>query len=87
MFHALPKDEDGDPDDEMLMEWLTKVDLVFSIRKAVADELVPFLAGINEENRSIHKVYIPSYPVELFHIVQEQKGKKVVGTQNYDDER
>ena len=27
-------------------------------------------------------MYIPSYPVELFHIVREQKGKEVVGTQN-----
>ena len=68
MFHALPKDEDGDLDDETLMEWLTKADVVFSVGKAVADELVPFLAGINEENSPSHKVYIPSYPVELFHI-------------------
>ena len=82
MFHTLPKDEDGDLDDEILMEWLNKADIVFSVGKAVEDELVPFLAGVNEDNRPIHSMYIPSYPVELFHVVREQKGKEVVGTQN-----
>ena len=48
----------------------------------MADELLPFLAAINEENRPFYKIYIPSYIVELFHIVREQKGKEVVGTQN-----
>ena len=82
MFYGLPKKENGDIDDEMLEEWLTEADVVFSVGKAVADELVPFLAGINKENRPIHKVYIPSYPLELFHVVREEKGKNIEGTQN-----
>ena len=45
-------------------------------------ELVPYVVGIDKENRPFHKIYIPSYPLELFHVVREQKGKDVVGTQN-----
>ena len=82
MLHGLPKKENGDIDDEMLEEWLTEADVVFSVGKAVESELVPYVAGIDEEIRPIHKIYLPSYPVELFHIAREQKGKDVVGTQN-----
>ena len=82
MFHALPKDEDGDVDDEMLMDWLTKSDIVFPVGKTVESELVPYVAAMHEKTRPIQKTYIPSYPLELFHIVREQKGKEVEGTQN-----
>ena len=82
MFHGLPKDENGDIDDDMLEEWLTEADIVFSVGQAVESELVPYVAGMDEEIRPIHKIYIPSYPVELFHDAQESKGTKVKGTQN-----
>ena len=82
MFHTLPKDENGDIDDEMVSDWLNEADIVFSVGKAVESELIPYVVGIDEENRPIQKIYIPSYPVELFHAVREQKGKDVVGTQN-----
>ena len=82
MVHGLPRKENRDIDDEMLEEWLTEADVVFSVGKAVESELVPYIAGMDESNRPIHKMYIPSYPLELFHIVREVKGKKVVGTQN-----
>lgn len=82
MFHALPKDEDGDTDDEMISDWLKEAYIVFSVGETVESELVPYFAGIEEGNRPIHKIYIPSYPLELFHIAREQKGNEVVGTQN-----
>ena len=43
---------------------------------------MPYVAGIDQENRPIHKMYIPSFPLELFHAAQEPKGTKVEGTQN-----
>ena len=82
MFHALPKDEDGDTDDAILLEWLNEADIVFSVGKAVESELLPYIVGIDEETRPVHKMYIPSYPAELFHVMTEEKGKKVEGTQN-----
>ena len=82
MFHGLPKKENGDIDDEMLEEWLTEADVVFSVGKAVESELVPYVAGIDQANRPIHKLYIPSYPLELFYVVREEKGKNMEGTQN-----
>ena len=82
MFHGLPKDKNGDVDDEMLLDWLDEADIVFSVGKAVENELVTYLAGINEENKPIHKMYLPSYPLELFHVAREDKGKKIQGTQN-----
>ena len=82
MFHGLPKNENGDIDDEMLEERLNEADVVLSLGKAVESELVPYITGLDEENRPIHKLYIPSYPVELFHVAQEPKGVKIQGTQN-----
>ena len=82
MFHGLPKKEHGDIDDDILEEWLAEVDIVFSVGKTVESELVPYVAGLDEGIRPIHKMYIPSYPVEFFHISQEPKGTKIEGTQN-----
>ena len=82
MFHGLPKDENGDVEDEMVSDWLNEADVVFSVGKAVESELLPCVAGMDEEMRPIHKIYIPSYPQEFFYVVREQKGKEVVGTQN-----
>ena len=82
MFHALPQEESRDIDDEMLQEWLTGADVVFSVGNSVESELVPYIAGIDEEIRPIHKIYLPSYPVELFQVLQEPKGGKIKGTQN-----
>ena len=82
MFHGLPKKDNGDIDDEMLEEWLTKADIVFSVGKAVESELITFIGGIDNDNRPVHNVYIPTYPIELFHIAQEPKGRQLEGTQN-----
>ena len=55
---------------------------MFSIGKVIESELVSYIAGIDEAKRPIHKLYVSSYPLELFNVVREQKGKEVVGTQN-----
>ena len=82
IFHGFPKKENGDIDDEMLEEWLTEADVVFSVGNSVENELMPYIKGMDKENRPIHKLYIPSYPVELFHVAQEPKGASIEGTQN-----
>ena len=82
MFHALPKDEYGDVDDEMLLEWLQEAEVVFSIGKAVEDELRPYILTLDPKTRPIHKVYFPSYPLELFNLKQDVADAKIQGTQN-----
>ena len=83
MVHGLPKKENGNVDDDMLEDWLNEADIVLSVGKAVESELVPYLDGINDKNRPIHKMYIPTYPVELFHTCERRQRKgKIEGTQN-----
>ena len=52
MFHALPKDENGDVDDEMLLEWLQEAEVVFSIGKAVEDELRPYILTLRPKDKA-----------------------------------
>ena len=82
MFHALPKDENGDVDDETLMDWLKETDVVFSIGKAAEDDLLPYIAALDPDQKPIHKMYLPSYPLELFGIKQNKTESKIRGTQN-----
>ena len=76
MFHALPKHENGDVDDETLMDWLKETDIAFSIGKAVEDDLLPYIAGLEPDQKPIHKMYLPSYPLELFGIKQNKAESK-----------
>ena len=82
MFHALPKDENGDVDDETFMEWLKETDVVFSVGKAVEDDLLPYISVLEPDEKPIHKMYLPSYPLELFGIKQNKAESKIRGTQN-----
>ena len=82
MFHALPKDENGDVDDEMLMDWLKEADVAFTLGKAVEDDLLPYIAALEPDQKPIHKMYLPSYPLELFDIKQNKAESKIRGTQN-----
>ena len=81
MFHGLPKDESGAIDDETLLDWLTESDVVFPIGKALEDELLPYIASLDPEERPIHKTYLPCYPLELFALKEEHIRDKVRGTQ------
>ena len=82
MFHALPKDENGDVDDEVLLDWINETDFVFSIGKTVEDELLPYLMALDPEERPIHKIYLPLYPLELFALKPENLDGNIRGTQN-----
>ena len=80
IFHGLPKSEDGDIDSDMVEEWLEAADIIFSVGKAVKNELIQYIKAV--DHKPIHKMYIPSYPLELFHVVREEMGEKIMGTQN-----
>ena len=82
MFDALPKDENSDVDDEMLLDWLEEAEVVFSIGKAVEDELRPYILALDSNIRPIHKLYFPSYPLELFDLKQDSAEAQIRGTQN-----
>ena len=82
MVHGLPKDENRDVDEEVLLEWLDEVDILFSIGNTVEDELMSYIAALDPEKRPIHKLYLPSYPLELFAVKQDNIQEKVRGTQN-----
>ena len=46
------------------------------------NELLPYIAALDPEKRPIYKMYIPSYPLELFSLKQESVQSQVRGTQN-----
>ena len=83
MIHDLPKTTDGETDDDILLEWLSEADVVFSVGKEVESEIISFITSLAPEQRPIHKLYIPSYPLELFNVHRDTiKGNKIRGTQN-----
>ena len=81
MFHAFPKDENADVEDDMLLDWFKETYILFSLGKTVEDELLPYLSSLEQGKRPIHKMYIPSYPLDLFSVKQENISDKVRGTQ------
>ena len=82
MVHGLPKDENGDVDDDVLLEWLNEADIVFSIGKTVEDELMSYIEALDPEKRPIHKMYLPLYPLEPFAIKPDNVQGKARGIQN-----
>ena len=71
VFHTLPKDENGAVDNDVLEDWLTEADIVFSLGKTIEDELISHISALEPEQRPIHKAYLPSYPLELFAVKQD----------------
>ena len=82
IFHALPKDENGDVDNEILLDWLIEADIIFSLGKRIEDELLPYVTSLDPQKKPIHKLYLPSYPLELFVVQQDNIQEKMKGTQN-----
>ena len=83
IIHDLPRTTDGDIDEDALLELLSEADVVFSVGKEVEAEIVSSTASLAPEQRPIHKLYIPSYPIELFNVSRDAlEGNKVRGTQN-----
>ena len=70
--HGFPKMNEGeDIDEDALLEWLTEADVVFSVGKAVEAELLPYIGSLPPEDRPIHKLYVPSFPLELFNVQRD----------------
>ena len=64
------------------MRTLTEADVIFSLGKMVENELLPYIAALDPEKRPVHKIYIPSFPLELFALKPHNIQAKVRGTQN-----
>ena len=82
IFHAPPKDVHGDIDDEVLFSWLKEADFVFSIGKALENELLPYIAALEPEKRPVHKMYILSLPSDQFPHQGDNVQESVKGTQH-----
>ena len=82
LFHALPKDENKDVDNDMLIDWLTEADIVFSLGKTIEDELISHISALESDKRPFHKKYLPSYPLDMFTVKRDHTEGKVRGTQN-----
>ena len=81
--HGLPKTTAGDVDDDSLLEWLGDSDIVFSVGKAVQAEIFSYIASLPLEHQPTHKLYIPTFPLDLFKVRRAYvEGNKVQGTQN-----
>ena len=80
IVHSLPRVEEQ-VDSKMLDGWLEEADVVFSVGKAVHSELKPYIDGLDGNQKPVHKMYIPGYPVEFFGITREPRGDRVQGTQ------
>ena len=83
MIHDIPKTTDRDTDEETLLEWLREADIVFSVGQEVEAEIISSIASLPPEEKPIHKLYIPSYPLELFNVHRDVvKENKIQGTQS-----
>ena len=82
MIHALPKNKEGHVDEELIFDWLKESDVVFSIGKHVESEVIPYVNGLEDSKKPVHRIYLPAHPLEFFDIQREIKEKKVHGTQN-----
>ena len=82
IIHGLPKTDEGQVDEELLLEWLTDTDVVFSMGTSLQSEIITYLRSIEPEKQPIHKVYMPMYPLEFFETSRAESGNKVQGTQN-----
>ena len=83
MIHDLPRTTDGDIDEEVLLEWLSEADVIFSVGKEVKAEVISSIASLPPEQRPVHKLYIPGFPLELFNVRRDTvEGNQVQGTQN-----
>ena len=80
MVHSLPRAEDQ-VDSEMLEEWLEEADVVLSVGKVVHSELRPYIDGLDQDKKPVHRLYIPGYQLELLGIKRDPRGNRVQGTQ------
>ena len=55
-------------DKELLREWLSETNVVFSLTTAMRSEIERQMKEMKKEDLPLHKSYIPGYPVELFNL-------------------
>ena len=82
IIHGLPRTDEGQVDEELLLDWLTEADVVFSMGTPLQSEIIPYVRSLEPEKQPIHKVYIPMYPLEFFETSRAESCNKVQGTQN-----
>ena len=83
MIHDLPKTTERETNEDVLLEWLSEADVVFSVGKEVESEIFSFITSLAPEQRPKHMLYIPSFPLELFNICRDiVQENKVRGTQS-----
>ena len=83
MIHDLPRTTDGNTDEDALVEWLSEANIVFSVGKEVEAEIISSIASLPPEEKPVHKLYIPSYPLEFFNVRRDNvRDNKIRGTQN-----
>ena len=83
MIHDLPKSTEGDIDEDLLFEWLSEVDTVFSVGKEVKAEVFSSIASLPPAHKPFHQLCIPGFPLELFNVHRAAvEVNKLQGTQN-----
>ena len=84
MVHDFPRTTSGDIDEDILLEWLSEADVVFSVRKEVEAKISSFIVS---GHKPVHKLYIPAFPLELFDVdqspVEGNQSDKVQGTEKF----
>ena len=84
MVHNLPKNTDGETNKNVLLEWLSEADVVFSVGIEVEAEVIDTIKSWSpEKNKPLDLLYIPGFPLELFNISRVPvEGNKLQGIQN-----
>ena len=83
MIHDLPKTTDEEADHDSLLEWLSEANIVFSVGKEVEAEVFASIASLPPEQRPVHKLYIPAFPLDFFNVSRPvAEGNRLQGTQN-----
>ena len=80
MVHALPLTEDGEVDEDCLVEWLQEADLVLSIGDNMFVKVQKYIRA--HDIKVQHKLYLPGFPLEFFKIKRETDFDDVFGEQN-----
>ena len=82
LAHALPKTKENDVDENTLLEWLKEASAVFSIGGMMKSEIQTYINCMEEMERPLHHLYIPSCPAELLKVLPEKRTNPLRGPQN-----
>ena len=67
VVHALPETNEEENNDEQ-MTWFRDADIVFSVGPKVERKVSTYISSLDDQIKPVHKMYIPSYPLDLFGI-------------------